>query len=466
MKTSVVFAVVAAASSAAFAVAPTIREGSVTFHQNANRLVTIKYILDGAPGIVTLDIETNRTGAATNNDADWVSIGGENIQGVSGGAVNCLVENLGENRMFWRADQSWPDHKVRGDAVRARVTAWSTNTPPNYLVVDLTGEEAPAYYTDAAFLPNGGLANNCYRDRYMVMRKIPAAGVKWRMGTPSGTLDWDATMKKHWNSEQAHAVVLTNDYYMGVFMVTRSQYANSPCTLNNDYQYDYSGVVYHSESEKPYCPRPFGSWKQNMARGNTANSNWPIMRHKVQDGSYIANLRAKTGVDFDLPTEAQWEFACRAGSGAVFYDGTTPTDRVQYENALQTMAWCALNSKTDDGKSSSAATSGVSCHRVGNLAPNAWGLYDMIGNMWEQCLDLYADANFNPSESVSYEPEGPSDASATSVANSIRVHRGGHYNDQYYQFRSARRMNSPNGSYLAGIRLMCPVTLKFPESEK
>ena len=452
MKSEIILAaVVVAATAMTFAAAPTIRAHSVTFDQDANRLVTIKYVLDDAPGIVTLDIETNRTGAATNSDADWVSIGGENIQNLSG-AVNCLVDNLGENRIFWKADQSWPDHKVRGDAVRARVTAWSTNTPPNYLVVDLHGEEPHAYYTSTNFLPRGGIGSNDYRDRYMVMRKIPAAGVKWRMGSPEGSLNWDTTAKKHWPSEQAHAVILTNDYYMGVFIVTRNQYNNSPCTLNSDYQYDYSGFSYASAEDKPYCPRPFGSYKQSMARGNTADSNWPSMRHKVQSGSYIAQLRAKTGIDFDLPTEAQWEFACRAGSGDILYDGSNPTSQATAQNSLGKLAWGAYN--------------GGKCRRVGEKAPNDFGLYDMIGNVWEQCLDLYTETNFNPSVSVSYEPEGPSDENATGIANSIRVHRGGHYNDQYYQHRCARRMPSPNGNYLAGIRLMCPVTLKFPDSEK
>ena len=462
-------AVVAAFAANTFALGPVVRQDSVKFEQNTlNRLVTIKYVLEDEPGIITLDVETNRTGAATNDEADWISIGGEHVQTVSpSDYVNAFVTNLGEHVVYWKAAEDWPDQKVRNGAIRAKVTAWSTNTPPNYLVVDLHGEEPHAYYTSTNFLPRGGIGSNDYRDRYMVMRKISAAGIKWRMGTPEAEAQFYSVVTTQWTTEQAHNIMLTNDYYMGVFMVTRSQYTNSPCTLNNDYQYDYA-VTYHSDAEKPYCPRPFGSWKHSMARGNTADSNWPSMRHKVQSGSYIANLRAKTGIDFDLPTEAQWEFACRAGCGAMFYDGTVPTSQSTYETALRKVGWYTANSKTDDGQVNSAAanTSNVSAHRVGNLAPNAWGLYDMIGNMWEQCLDLYTETNFNPSVSISYEPEGPSDENATGVANSIRVHRGGHYNDQFYQQRCARRMTSPNGSYLAGIRLMCPILLKFPEEEK
>ena len=467
MKAEIIFAAVAfAAAATTSAVAPTIRAHSVTFDQNANRLVTIKYVLDDAPGIVTLDIETNRTGAATNSDADWVSIGGENIQNLSGGAVNCLVDSLGENRIYWKADRSWPDHKVRSDAVRARVTAWSTNTPPNYLVVDLTGEEAPAYYTDAAFLPNGGLTNNCYRERYMVMRKIPAAGVKWKMGAPEGEHSRSA-------DEVQHYVVLSNDYYMAVFPVTVGQYKECPASSS----YAHGGYGAFNDTYTNGCPRSLTAWK-GMIRGYHNKVCWPEDRHKVDTGTFLANLRSRTDIDFDLPTEAQWEFACRAGCGATCYTGESPTTETGMIAALSKVAWYDGNSDRVSWKTSSAKNGRAKGYRVvGQLIPNDWGLYDMCGNILEECLDWYGPYT-NGVDSVYYEPEGISTAAMTertgvginqtskSTEDNYRVFRGGRYAGSYPGVRPAERWQGAASGGLSGARLMCPVTLKFPDSEK
>ena len=106
-------------------------------------------------------------------------------------------------------------------------------------------------------------------------------------------------------------------------------------------------------------------------------------------------LRAKTGIDFDLPTEAQWEYACRAGSSGdwgLLADGSMGT--------LDAMGWY-------EGNSSSQT------HTVGTKTPNAWGLYDMHGNVWEWCLDWYSSSGYSGTDPVG------------ATSGNYRVQRGG-----------------------------------------
>ncbi len=82
---------------------------------------------------------------------------------------------------------------------------------------------------------------------------------------------------------------------------------------------------------------------------------------------YCRRLSEMTGVNVTLPTEAQWEYAARAGTATPYYSGSTDRD-------LQRIAWYRANS-------------GDSVHAVGTKEPNAWGLYDMLGNVYEPCID-------------------------------------------------------------------------------
>ena len=118
---------------------------------------------------------------------------------------------------------------------------------------------------------------------------------------------------------------------------------------------------------------------------------------------------AKTGLA--LPTEAQWEYACRAETTGD-YGGT---------GDLETMGWYSENS-------------GGETHPVGRKQPNKWGLYDMHGNVWEWCADWYGDY---PSELVT-DPTGP-------IQGSIRVYRGGSWFSYARRCRSAHRGGSDPG---------------------
>ena len=136
------------------------------------------------------------------------------------------------------------------------------------------------------------------------------------------------------------------------------------------------------------------------------------------DASFFGCLNTKTKLAFDLPTEAQWEFAARAGSSALLPAGVaSPLDVGRF----------AANGGLPAGLTQNAAygcgdTNGTA--RVGSYPPNAYGLYDMLGNVWEWCLDGYAE-NMGLSDVQTTQ----TDYVNRTIPSSQRVRRGGCWRD-------------------------------------
>ena len=192
-------AIVALASGTAVS-APKV--SNVNMVQDAgSRVVTVTYDLGDEPAIVTLDITTND-----------VSIGTENIAYLSGDVNRKILGGIGK-KLTWKPDKSWNGHLIKDGSVRAVVKAWATNSPPDYMVVDLTGTVEP----------RGLLSNNSYRTTAMVMRRIPADGITWTMGNSGNETGTDPTWVTA-NREWRHTVTMDHDYYMGVFEMTQGQY--------------------------------------------------------------------------------------------------------------------------------------------------------------------------------------------------------------------------------------------------
>ncbi|MEI7633692.1 MAG: formylglycine-generating enzyme family protein [bacterium] len=143
------------------------------------------------------------------------------------------------------------------------------------------------------------------------------------------------------------------------------------------------------------------------------DGNLPVERVSWNDAvSFCKKLSGKSGRTFTLPTEAQWEYACRAGSSTQFCFGGS-------DSGLGDYAWF-------DGNS------GDKTHPVGTKQANAFGLYDMHGNVWEWCRDWHDDGFYKTSGVTARNPEN-----ITEAAN--RVRRGGGWSNDPQDCRSANR---------------------------
>ena len=357
---------------------------NVALSQDNSRKVKITYTLTGEQAIVTVDIQTN-----------GVSIGEANLTYFAGD-VNRVVQpskDGGDIRTaYWYPDRAWSDHKV--DSATAVVTAWATNAPPDYMVVNLTDGDK-TYYTSVDSLPGGcGLSNDLYRTERMVFRKIPARGVTWRMGSPLDELGRE-------DDEKPHLVTLTKDYWFGVFPVTMAQHklvagdnssiAPATCFFTNLSSYatrPYQGVGYITLTE-----------------------------------THIPNFRAKVGDDgFNIPTEAQWEYAARAGVGTALTTGRN-LDGKQSDKQLDELGRYDRNCNAPDDASATASirekddSSGTS--KVGMYKANRWGIHDIHGNVHDICIDGYAEYE-GDMNSVQTNPPG-----ADPSFSSLVVARGG-----------------------------------------
>jgi len=209
----------------------------------------------------------------------------------------------------------------------------------------------------------------------MELVRIPAGS--FMMGSENGD----------YNETPVHSVTITQNFYIGRYEVTQAQWERVMGTT------PWAGRLHVLEQGD--CPATYVSWEDAV--------------------QFCQTLSASTGYDIRLPTEAEWEYTCRAESTTEYYFGNDPGDLGAY-------AWYYDNAcHVGEGYA----------HPVGQKIPNDWGLYDMHGNVWEWCNDWY-DANYY-SALPSRDPQGPSSGTEH------RVMRGGSWRYIPSVCRSANR---------------------------
>jgi len=211
---------------------------------------------------------------------------------------------------------------------------------------------------------------------------------EFMMGSPSSERDRD-------NDERQHRVRISKGFWMGQTEVTQGQWEAVMGYIHDKSRY-----------QKRYLPLETASWHEAV--------------------EFCEMLNRKEGKTYRLPTEAEWEHACRAGTNTKFSFGDS-------DSSLGNYAWFRGNTWDVDRKY---------IQQVGQKKPNTFGLYDMHGNVWEWCSDWY-DENYY-SQSPSVDPQGPS-------SGMTRVLRGGGWNMLSGPCRSASRIgNKPDGQGLVG----------------
>ena len=497
---------------------PTVSD--IALSQNADtRLVTITYTLNGdAPAIVTGEIFTN-----------GVSVGAAAT--LSGDVNRMVTPTGGSHTVYWQPRIDLPGAVVEANAVTAKFTVWDPASPPDYMAVDLVVTNSRAFYASAEMVP-GGVTDRRYKTDVLLMRKIPAAGAEFIMGTPVNKGGAGRTELGRTTQELTpHAVLLTNNYYIGVYTLTVAQYRRviqgglpyyCPLTNGNlaagadidvlpigNFQYYQWRTKSNANSKKP-------------DDGDLANYTvrWPESGHAIVtgEGAWFEAFRDLTGLELDFPTEAQWEYACRAGSQNALYTGeelrytavtnfsmaagvtlgtaveeivtnvtdgaetvTTNTFKVfDLSSNLDAIAWYAGNWHKDPN--ALRTLDGQLCpHEVGLLKPNAFGLYDMQGNVWEMCLDAMNGTGGN--ESNGAEEIEPVGAFKPATCNARHLIRGGSFGDAAWGVRIGRRLSINNSSTgtsatldaaldpaiddasTTGVRFACPAVIPVPVAE-
>ena len=252
----------------------------------------------------------------------------------------------------------------------------------------------------------------------MKLRRIP--GGRFYMGSH----DSDEYLRS--NEHPQHKVIIPRNFLIGVYQVTQKQFLElmdyNPSTASTNEGCPVDGTTWYGAVE--FCNK--------MSEAESLQPFYDIKNVKRRSDNSIesATVSIFGGTGFRLPTEAEWEYACRAGSITPWSFGDQILEIGHY-------AWYCDNSSMET-------------HPVGERKPNSWGLYDMHGNVMEWCYDWYGELHYQQCSDEEENPTGP-------AAGITRVLRGGAWQFGAEATRCAYRNSSlPDAiASVVGFRVCC-----------
>lgn len=354
---------------------PTITVDRVQQRYPWNNIVDVDYTISGMAGNpYDYRVELSATGRKN----------GESVTVLATNFVNRAWCDLDTSNGTWRV--SWNARADGGDFIDANAVVKMklvylpiAASEANYLIIDLSSGSASTHYPtrlvrELAPEPSQ-FCRDIYRTDRMVLKRVYAVkndeGYTYKMTDSNGN---------------AHKVLLTNDFFLGVFPMTQRQYKlvsnKNPSSFNAD------------AVDNPAEQRPV----ENMLQTAVKTDIMLNLSEKVV-------FQAPYAPAFKLPTEAEMEYAIRAGTTTEWYWGSDGTKVRDY-------AWISDNS-------------GGTTHPVGLKLPNNWGFYDMQGNVAVWCSDWYGGYDTDPAyvkDGVTVDPQG------SATGRTYFVNRGARYN--------------------------------------
>jgi len=308
----------------------------------------------------------------------------------------CMVK-MSTSRIQWDASNDLPNGFRATNVLVSCQDVRAMGVSNLYMIVDLSGgtnvDHFTVSYTNCP--PAGGWTEE-YMTTKLVLRRVEPGS--FMMGS-----HW--LEDGHQANETQHKVTLTKPYYMAIYELTAKQFGliygtdgadtqpvkqRMHVVRGDDLSTDYTGAL-TTESvtltgEGTYATFAATRYILTLTQNATGKYCWPSSG-SVDPKSIMGIMRSKTALNFDLPTEAQWEYACRAG--------TTMPINIGETNSAEAVSLIKGDPKLDP-----TLTHYI---YVGNYMPNALGIYDMSGNVDEWCLDAYT-ADLGTSDVI--DPDG------------------------------------------------------------
>ncbi len=429
--------------------------------------IVVEYMLSGVTSPVDIEVEAYSGDVKLNSDVLRNAITGDRYALTKNGPGEFTIDPV---KVFGTANVVLPNFRVKltvsdspanADEVLYKIFDLKDGSCTDVTRTELLNGKYGSIVTDFGNIGEGyntsledvliwtGVTNNIeYRTSKLVMRKIPAKNVETKIGS------YECQSLTNVNNA-LRTVSFTNDYYMGVFELTYGQalslYTNTPGSTvwNTKITMRFTNTV--DQYERPM--NMSDTFSRNMVSRWPGDASFKKGPFSNNNSTVVGNVRKQTGIlGFDLPTEAVWEYACRAGTTNDFNSGLNFTT----ESDIALLGRTSLESQTGSPSPAdsiyylTSAEGGSAI--VGSYRPNAWGLYDMHGNIMEMCLDRYVDDVTGFTGDDPWGPELPEGVDK----DFYRVGRGGAFylkgNACYSSVRTNMYGNNSNTSYI-GIRL-------------